>query len=321
MGDLATIQEGNKFSEETKAKADVFLHQHIDEMLEFEYSNSEKNNELLMKNHQTRPTGSLALPEANAINNNDNKNSRSKRGRGNPHGVVVVVAIMVTTVFLTKTILTTVVVIMAVVVVKEITLTMLHKLIISINKIMKLVPPKTPKDPVSGVEVQIIGQKLVTHLHIYVSFTKHLVKEKRKKAIRIRINTNTARIRLKAKVRDKKVYIPKLVSVVCISISLEWFSLLDASSQPLLQRIIASLHQEFSMTDLGSLNYFLGISVTRDSSGMFLLERTILFSSSTKNLVAYSDADWAGCPKTRRSTSGVEAEYRGVAKLLLRRVG
>ncbi|GJR50296.1 hypothetical protein Tco_1400817 [Tanacetum coccineum] len=36
---LATIQEGNKCTEETKAKADVFLHQHIDEMLEFEYSN------------------------------------------------------------------------------------------------------------------------------------------------------------------------------------------------------------------------------------------------------------------------------------------
>ncbi|GKB86999.1 ribonuclease H-like domain-containing protein [Tanacetum coccineum] len=29
-----------------------------------------------------------------------------------------------------------------------------------------------------------------------------------------------------------------------------------------------------------------------------------LFSSSTTNLVAYSDADWAGCPTTRRSTSG-----------------
>ncbi|GJS75459.1 hypothetical protein Tco_0725340 [Tanacetum coccineum] len=47
---------------------------------------AEKNNELLMKNHQTRPTGSLALPEENDVNNNDNKNSRSKRGRGNPHG-------------------------------------------------------------------------------------------------------------------------------------------------------------------------------------------------------------------------------------------
>ncbi|GJS56942.1 disease resistance CC-NBS-LRR class family protein [Tanacetum coccineum] len=81
MGALAKIQEGNKCTEETKAKADVFLHQHIDKMLEFEYSNSEKNNELLMKNHQNHPTGSLALPEANVVNNNDNKNSGSKRGR------------------------------------------------------------------------------------------------------------------------------------------------------------------------------------------------------------------------------------------------
>lgn len=28
------------------------------------------------------------------------------------------------------------------------------------------------------------------------------------------------------------------------------------------------------------------------------------FDSSTSSLVAYSDADWAGCPTTRRSTSG-----------------
>ena len=185
------------------------------------------------------------------------------------------------------------------------------------------------------------------------------------------------------------------------------------------------------MTDLGPLNYFLGISVTRDSSGLFLsqkkyaieilekahmvncnpsrtpvdnesklgddgdpvsdptlyrslagslqyltftrpdiscavqqvclhmhdprephlsaLKRILwyvrgtlhyglqLFASSTSSLVAYSDADWAGCPTTRRSTSGycvflgnnllswsskrqptlsrssAEAEYRGVA--------
>ncbi|GKE44625.1 hypothetical protein Tco_1471909, partial [Tanacetum coccineum] len=165
MGALATIQEGNKCTEETKAKADVFLHQHVDEMLELEYSNcddpstlwkdleirfnnqrevllpsardewnnlrfcgqtvtegdmlektfstfhasninlqqqyrlqnfkrysdlnvnlliAEKNNELLMKNNQNHPIGSLALPKANVVNNNDNKNFGSKRGRGNP---------------------------------------------------------------------------------------------------------------------------------------------------------------------------------------------------------------------------------------------
>ncbi|GJR69197.1 ribonuclease H-like domain-containing protein [Tanacetum coccineum] len=48
---------------------------------------------------------------------------------------------------------------------------------------------------------------------------------------------------------------------------------LTTSSSYLLHRIIRSLHQEFAMTDLGSLNYFLGISVTRDSSGMFLSQK------------------------------------------------
>ncbi|GJW92910.1 ribonuclease H-like domain-containing protein [Tanacetum coccineum] len=62
-----------------------------------------------------------------------------------------------------------------------------------------------------------------------------------------------------------------------------------------------------------------------------------LFQSTTSQLIAYSDADWAGCPATRRSTSrycvflgdnlltwsskrqdtlsrsSAEAEYRGVA--------
>ncbi|XP_071718256.1 uncharacterized mitochondrial protein AtMg00810-like [Rutidosis leptorrhynchoides] len=206
---------------------------------------------------------------------------------------------------------------------------------------------------------------------------------------------------------------------------------LTASSTGLVQQIIASLHKEFSMTDLGPLNYFLGIHATRTASGMFLsqkqyaseiikrasmpschpcrtpvelgakltshgppvkdptlyrslacalqyltftrsdisyavqqiclfmhdpreqhmhaLKRIIryiqdttdlglqLYASSPTTLVAYSDADWAGCPTTRRSTSGycvflcnnllswssmrqpipsrssAEAEYRGVA--------
>ncbi|GKD06987.1 ribonuclease H-like domain-containing protein [Tanacetum coccineum] len=45
---------------------------------------------------------------------------------------------------------------------------------------------------------------------------------------------------------------------------------LTASSTDLLQRIISSLHKEFDMTELGALNYFLRIFVTRNSTCMFL---------------------------------------------------
>ncbi|GKB93786.1 ribonuclease H-like domain-containing protein [Tanacetum coccineum] len=146
---------------------------------------------------------------------------------------------------------------------------------------------------------------------------------------------------------------------------------LTASFETLLQWIIASLHQEFSIMDLGSLNYFLGISVTWDSSGMFLSQRKYVVEILDKahmvncnpnqtpidtesklgddgdpvsNLTLYQslvDVGWAGCPTTRRSTSGyyvslgnnllswsskrqstlshssTEAEYRGVANVVV----
>nr|GEZ42491.1 retrotransposon protein, putative, unclassified [Tanacetum cinerariifolium]GEZ43505.1 retrotransposon protein, putative, unclassified [Tanacetum cinerariifolium] len=46
--------------------------------------------------------------------------------------------------------------------------------------------------------------------------------------------------------------------------------ILTPSSTSLMQRIISLLHEEFAMTDLGPLNYFLGISATRITSGIFL---------------------------------------------------
>ncbi|GJQ96015.1 ribonuclease H-like domain-containing protein [Tanacetum coccineum] len=158
--------------------------------------------------------------------------------------------------------------------------------------------------------------------------------------------------------------------------------ILTASSTSLLQRIISLLHAEFAMTDLGPLNYFLGISATRTTSSIFLtlidtenklgpegsplclymhnprephlnaMKRVLrylrgttdfglqLFWSTTSQLIAYSDADWAGCPATRRFASGycvflgdnlltwsskrhntlshssAEAEYRGVANVV-----
>nr|GEW13262.1 ribonuclease H-like domain-containing protein [Tanacetum cinerariifolium] len=46
-----------------------------------------------------------------------------------------------------------------------------------------------------------------------------------------------------------------------------------ASSTYLLQQVNTSLHNEFDMTDLGALNYFLGISATRHSTGLFLSQK------------------------------------------------
>ncbi|GJW61509.1 ribonuclease H-like domain-containing protein, partial [Tanacetum coccineum] len=50
--------------------------------------------------------------------------------------------------------------------------------------------------------------------------------------------------------------------------------ILTASSPAFLQRVIASLHYEFVMTNLGSLNYFLGISAHRSSTSLFLSQST-----------------------------------------------
>jgi hypothetical protein len=46
--------------------------------------------------------------------------------------------------------------------------------------------------------------------------------------------------------------------------------ILTASSQHFLQHIIGSLQQEFAMTDLGNLHYFLGVSAKRSLTGLFL---------------------------------------------------
>nr|GEW13418.1 hypothetical protein [Tanacetum cinerariifolium] len=47
-----------------------------------------------------------------------------------------------------------------------------------------------------------------------------------------------------------------------------------------------SLHQEFAMTDLVPLNYFLGISVTRDSSGLFLSQKKYALEILDRALMA-----------------------------------
>ena len=47
----------------------------------------------------------------------------------------------------------------------------------------------------------------------------------------------------------------------------------SASSEHLLRQTITALEREFSLKDLGTLHYFLGVAVTRSSDGMFLSQR------------------------------------------------
>nr|GEU65719.1 ribonuclease H-like domain-containing protein [Tanacetum cinerariifolium] len=51
--------------------------------------------------------------------------------------------------------------------------------------------------------------------------------------------------------------------------------ILTSSSTSLMQRIISSLHAKFAMTVLGPLNYFLGISATRTTSGPQLTQKKL----------------------------------------------
>jgi hypothetical protein len=48
---------------------------------------------------------------------------------------------------------------------------------------------------------------------------------------------------------------------------------LTASSPSFLRRIIAALHRKFSMTDMGPLHHFLGVSVQRQGDSLFLSQR------------------------------------------------
>ncbi|GKD98546.1 ribonuclease H-like domain-containing protein [Tanacetum coccineum] len=91
-------------------------------------------------------------------------------------------------------------------------------------------------------------------------------------------------------------------------------------------RIIRFLHQEFAMTDLGSLNYFFGISVTRDSSRMFLSQKKydveILERAGSLQYLTFTrpDISYAVQQSSKRqptlSRSSAEAGYRGVANVV-----
>ncbi|XP_056685788.1 uncharacterized protein [Spinacia oleracea] len=96
-----TIKQGNKATSQNKAKAMIFLRHHLHETQYrekgfkkyFELVScllvAEQNNELLMKNHKSRPTGSTPFPKANVTSHNGKEKyhaNNSGRGRGQGRG-------------------------------------------------------------------------------------------------------------------------------------------------------------------------------------------------------------------------------------------
>ncbi|GJX47776.1 ribonuclease H-like domain-containing protein [Tanacetum coccineum] len=118
---------------------------------------------------------------------------------------------------------------------------------------------------------------------------------------------------------DSSLFIYQHVSEVAYLLIYVDDIILTAYSTDLLRHIISSLHKEFDMTDLGALNYFLGISVTRDSIGMFLSQKKYAFEllkrahmancNPTQTLVdteskLSSDGDPISNPTLNRSLAG-----------------
>ncbi|PKI36765.1 hypothetical protein CRG98_042842 [Punica granatum] len=94
--------------------------------------------------------------------------------------------------------------------------------------------------------------------------------------------------------------------------------IITGDSDSLIHDLTVSLGRVFSMKDLGPLHYFLGVEkmhsptladfqrvkrILRYIRGSLSLGLCIL-SSSSLDLHAFADADWAGCKETRRSTTG-----------------
>ncbi|RVW35217.1 Retrovirus-related Pol polyprotein from transposon TNT 1-94 [Vitis vinifera] len=92
---------------------------------------------------------------------------------------------------------------------------------------------------------------------------------------------------------------------------------ITGSDQDGIQKLKQHLFTHFQTKDLGKLKYFLGIEIAQSSSGVVLSQRKyaldileetgqgVLYENrGHTQVVGYTDADWAGSPTDRRSTSG-----------------
>nr|GEY49406.1 hypothetical protein [Tanacetum cinerariifolium] len=79
------------------------------------------------------------------------------------------------------------------------------------------------------------------------------------------------------------------------------------SCPALLQQIIGSLNNEFDMTDLGALNYFLGISADRTPTGLFLSQKKYALQLFERAHMVTCNPSWT--PVVTESKLGPEVQH------------
>eukprot|EP00253_Pinus_taeda_P012734 PITA_12734 len=100
---------------------------------------------------------------------------------------------------------------------------------------------------------------------------------------------------------DNIVYTKKVGKSLIILVLYVDDLILTGSDPNLINHVNSSLKNQFEMTNLGHLHYFLGLQVLQSKEGISLSKSN---AKACPLLVGFTNSDWAGDPDDRKSTAG-----------------
>eukprot|EP00253_Pinus_taeda_P017693 PITA_17693 len=114
---------------------------------------------------------------------------------------------------------------------------------------------------------------------------------------------------------DNTVYTKKVGNSLIILVLYVDDLILTGSDPNLINHVKSSLKKKFEMTDVGHLQYFLGLQVLQSKEGISLSQSKYAcdilrhfhmedLPKAAPLLVGFTDSDWAGDPDDRKSTAG-----------------